>query len=214
MGKNLIIKGADFSTNAIAKEYTPLAWISQASTAHYFVSNIMRTQNMKIEAKFAIPSGWTAASGTGWDYMAGNPSSGDSNIYLALNSNLRGYAYEQGVSCNTSSSYTVTDNNFHTLAVSDSGVALDGTIRGTFSSSTTMGSAATSPLYFMGLGSAFPTNLRYSEFKVWSDKSDDSSLILHLVPVIKSDNTVCMLDVLTGNYYYTSDGTSPNYGTE
>lgn len=211
MGKKIIIKGADFSRNALPKEYTVLSWIQATSGGQTFESNVLRTQNMKLEATFAVPADYVIPT-TSWDYMAGNPSSGDSNIYLGYNNNKRCYGYIQGISVNTSTSGLINDNNFHVVAVSDDGIELDGVIKGTFSGSTTMGGDATSPLFFVGMGAQYPSALRFSEFKVWSDKDDPSSLILHLKPVKKSDGTVCLINVLTGDYLYTMNGTNPNYG--
>lgn len=219
MGKKLIIKGADFSINGIAPEYTLLNWVKSNGESNYFNTGVYRTDNTKLEVTFSIP-GDILTDDTSKDYQLCG-SFGNSNSTLLLryrvNSASGGNREIMAIVGNLQNvrmmSAKITDTNIHVTSIDKVNAIIDGSITlcSKFGTYMDMTADATVPIYILGAQLDKQSLLQIHEVKIYSNYADQSSLIKDYVPVKRADGTICMLEKI-GVTYLEAVGGNPLYG--
>lgn len=223
MGKSLIIKGADFSQNGIAPEFIQLDWVSSRNNNQYFNTNLVRSGKMKLVIEFSLTDALLNNDNIGnrCGLIGCNASTNDNdyfNLFWLPYSNSDKALYGVTKSNNAgwySADSQIKNTNKHIAELDSSKFVLDGTlIKSTVNPVVTAG---TYKIYVMGINDAI-NNLKYCyahihSAKIYSDYEDNSSLILDVIPVKRTeDDKVCLYDKVSQSYIYTNDDVNPNYG--
>lgn len=185
--------------------------------ASYINTNINPNPNYSIEMRFKLTEAGLAKDGV-WDYLFGTRRSGyTSSLEVRFDNNTS----DKCPLLVTRSNNTTTTSTPENIPNSAAGVKADYALFKTFKLIKnqlyidenlihTYSAAANSehylfPLYLFAVNSAgvtYKTNmgrLDVQYFKMWDDKDN---LVLDLIPVVKSDGTVCMYNKVNGAYYY------------
>lgn len=177
-------------------DYTPLEYITSTGT-QYLDSGFAPSSNYKVQMTFLIDT--VVAYDTLWGvYEDGSPARGNvwgnygtSNFFVIKHATT----YSKGQTVEV----TIDTNIKYTLEVdySTKSVYLDNEYIGTFTDSLTATSQTMTILNAVG-GTAEKLKGRLYGFKIF----DGNTLIQDLIPAIDSNNVVCMLDLVTGRFFY------------
>lgn len=218
MGKKLIVRGADFSANGIAPEYTRLNWVMSRNENQWFNLGFVRTLKMQLEVTFAVTTDLLESTDANrYYYVCGVEFPDRTNILaIACNQNKRVYASYIASKANSTPSHLINDTLTHTASIDGSKLVLDGVIVESIVEDSPL-HTFTESIYAMGAnvyGDTVGANMvHFSRLKVYSDYTDKENTLIHdFVPVIKLDGTVCLLDRISGDFIYTNDGFNPIYG--
>lgn len=212
MGKSLIIKGADFSANGIAPEFVQLKSIISTASTQYIQSPVDFPKNGKcvfnalfssneISSIIGFSEPRTASNGYK-SQLKGNYSNNSFGIYFS------GAFKTANITINQKNEYYLSNYGFKENDVlkaerstGEVEPVLDSVPFGIFGVVT--GGYGT-PSVSIGY--------KLYSFKMYSDRTDDSTLILDAIPVKRlSDNKICLYDKISGEYLLTNDGTNPDY---
>ena len=235
MGKSLVIKKADFSTNGILAQHAEIGWIGLSATRLSFISSGITLKNrsrlvIDFSTKEFVPTendrgGYIGAVANNGHVLAlwftAKYNTAVSPPILA-----RGLQVVYG-NTNSSRSHSLTlssniyDGNRHTVDVSPEGVNFDGT-QYSWPDQTFVNNDR-------GLGTAFfyldsanwitslpnddyfttqPDMVRIHQVRIYDD-TDEASLVFDGVPVRKTDGTICYYDRVSRNYFTRNDGSTP-----
>lgn len=219
MGTKLIIKDADFSINGILPEFQQLKCIVAATNMQTIKSPISFPVRGRIVSDVYIPeisNSSGAILGRGdvsetWpdefrlEYF--NNSTYSSKVILYIN---KGWKNPIITSLNIGR---------HILDFSRANGYIDNISVGTLYTPTEEQSAISSFGIFgkyRGLEGSITSRvlpeLKLYSFKMYSDRDDDTSLILDAIPVKRfADNKVGLYDTISGKYLFCDNGTNPNY---
>lgn len=221
MGKSLIIKGADFSVNGIAPEFTQLKCIVSTATTQAIKSIVDFPANGQIIASMATPS----TTGTGFGNIFGKEYNSTvdfpKNFYFTQFNNFNSiigclYYVNVGASYkNINNGFQ--DGNMHTITLDRTGGRIDNGSKVTAEEQTTTSSI---PKDYFGIfgrcngSNSFIVNpgIKCYGVKILSDRDNPNSIIMDAIPVKRlSDNAICLYDKISGEYLLTEDGTNPDY---
>lgn len=221
MGKKLIVRGADFSENGISPDYQKLAWVGNGDTnTSYF-----RLTGLTSDCKIIITFDFFKAK------VYNTPSSVNifgaviaNKYFTALQTTSDVYGYF-GTSSNTArvANTNIGDGTTATVELSKLGIKVN---TKTIVAPTTpietkfdipyfgldAAASATGAAVTRSASNADPA-MRIRSVKIYSDVSDDTSLIVDAIPVKrKEDGVVCLYNKVDGTYIERVDGTQPAYG--
>lgn len=220
MGKSLIIKGADFSVNGIAPEFTQLKCIVSTATTQAIKSIVDFPANGQIIASMATPSttetGFGDIFGKAYNAVVDFPK----NFYIVQFNNINsitGCLYYVNTDSYKNINNGFQDGNMHTITLDRTGGRIDNGSKVTAEEQTTTSSI---PKDYFGIFGKCKTNdsfavsigIKCYGVKILSDRDDPNSIIMDAIPVKRlSDNAICLFDKISGEYLLTEDGTNPDY---
>lgn len=222
MGKKLIIKGADFSANGIAPEYTRLSCLVTTSSTQVIASPVPFTPAGRVIAEFASVTTSSTKRLLFGHYAVGSSYTAkmfrfENLITYGTNNTTGMCAYVNGTTVKNCGS--MTDGLKHTINATRATVKLDNSSTSMASSTTTANISASqfgllgqlsnnSSSDYNGVG----VGVKIYSIKIYSDKDDESTLVLDAIPVKRNaDDVICLYDKISGTYLTTKDGTNPNY---
>jgi hypothetical protein len=220
MGKKLVIKGADFSVNGIPPEFVELKCIIATNTSQAIISPVDFPVKGRIVSDVFIPS--EIAAGYGSILGRGEMTSTWANELRVEYFDNSTYANKLFVYANNGINAFINStvqSGRHTLDVSRTFAYVDGSSVGTLPTPSGEQSAVSDFGVFgkcKGQGGSVVyqvlAGLKLYSCKMYSDRDDNNSLILDLVPVKRiADNKVGLYDKISGEYLFCKDGTNPNY---
>ena len=229
MGKALIIKGADFSANGIAADFTQLAWIGGATTSGGYINSGIfwgnKEYSLDDEMQFSVKLDATGLSTDNF-YSIG--------AYINVNTRCLAWFKQSSVTFyfarngndTISPSVSLFDGQWHTISISKTKVKIDGTEYAWPAAPTQYPDAASSvynniPIYLdcasrsSGDGYNSVIDGPSSAMKIaWVKYYRSGTMILDCIPVKrKSDDKVGFYDRISGEYKFRNDGSTPSYGT-
>lgn len=212
MGKRLIIKGADFSANAVNLPHHVLDWIASSGTDQAFNTNVLATQKMRIEVELSATQAIIQSTSTTEMGIVGSGIDTSSALGIKYIPNYTCYAVSSENTQIYVSGCKFADTDRHVLSIDQTEFLIDGVQKKALTEGTI--NATDYPIYLMGINKS---GARYTYFhihsvKIFSDRDDNDSLIHHYVPVMKKDGTICMYDKVTDTYLYVSGSGTPDYG--
>ena len=235
MGKSLIIKGANFSTNGIAPTFRRLSWIGGSTkngldqstpSGQYINSGVQSTINTKIIVEFTLDS--TAHSV--W-ICGGNTNNVSSICFWAQSSSTVFYMSVVNGQSSTNSltiSQSLWDGNKHVVEISKEKVVLDG-ITHNFATASSYSGSTTGEIYLDCVAQSSANNynsraydstqevaltnaVKIHNVKVYTDYQDESSLAVDAIPVKRiADDVVCFYNAVNGEYLERNNGSTPEY---
>lgn len=211
MGKSLIIKGADFSANGIVPEFFELKSIIATAGTQFITSPVNFPKNGKCVFDAVI------SQETPYIFGFNEPRTGVTAHTNQLKSNYANNAfgvYFGGIFKTANITYDVRK----TFSVTNWEFKENGSLKAARDSTTPEPTEDSVPFGIFGIvtgGYGTPLvaiGYKLHSFKMYSDKDDDTSLILDAIPVKRlSDNKICLYDKISGEYLLTNDGTNPDY---
>lgn len=222
MGKKLVIKGADFSANGIVSEYLELAWIGSGAlnTSALKVSGISSACKIVQKFNFYVPK---IKNNPGSGYVCGALYTG--TYFTAGQTSAGAYAYfDGGSNYARNTSTNIGNGNDITLEISPAGLKINNDA--IVAPSSPVGSYTPNYIGLDGcvnnLGNYTSVSIsednddpamRLKSVKIYSDYTDESSLVVDAIPVKRnSDGVVCLYNKVNGTYIERTDGTQPAYG--
>lgn len=185
------------------KEYTELEYIELTGT-QYIKTGVLTSKKLKCECTFSTNTPQRVLFGA----RKSPTSDGLISGYFETNPTLSAFVAYGGASSRFSTTITCTDNNVHTITLSDTEYTIDNeeqTIdnRGTFTN-----------FYEIYLGTwnnAGVGDIRMHIGKIYSFKIyDNNVLIRDFIPVLDKDYECCMYDKVNKKFYYNA-GTGSFY---
>lgn len=230
MGKALIIKDADYSTNGIPAEFTRLSWIGGSIQNNQYINSGLFWGDKEdglddgIEFKFKLDATSVTTDPVNFFSIGANI---NSNTYLCAWFRIDATSIRFGNTSLTLSGVILFDGNWHTLLINKYGCVLDN-VNHTFATPPTPYDGSNPdevygdiPIYLDCASRRGSNNEKNyyidgasSAMKIaWVKYYRGDYLILDAVPVKRrSDNAICYYERVTGNYLLRNDGTTPAYG--
>lgn len=206
MGKSLIIKGADFSANAVAEivlPYTPLSYASVASNTQYVTSPFKEDANTKIEIKCEVFIPTTAM----WIFGRVKDTNGAFSIQLRTTGTPSVFIGNNTTGATVSSP---TADNKYTIVISHTDILINGqSVKGEKDISFVGKSAQPFSLMNGETGKSIEyqneniSRIKFFGFKQW----DGDTLVLDAIPV-EYNGVKCLYNKVDDTYIYADDGNS------
>lgn len=212
MGKKLVIPGADFSGCAVELPHVLLDWVASNTTNQFFDLGVVPTQNMRLEAEVSATQAIVESTSTTEMGIVGCGTNQQANLGLGYIPMYATYVYNAAQAAgNYVANSKFADTDKHVLSVDQVNYKVDGVVKKSYTEGTL--SARSYKMYAMGLDSStrMYTYFHIHAVRIFSDRTDDTSLIHEYVPVKKKDGTICLFDTIVGEYIYVNDGV-PDYG--
>lgn len=206
MGKSLIIKGADFSANAVAEivlPYTPLSYASVAANTQYVSSPYKEDANTKIEIRCEVFTPSTAM----WFFGRKKDTDGALGIQLRTTGTPSVF-----IGSNSTGAFpdSPSADNKYTIVISHTDILINGqSVKGEKDVSFVGKSPKTFSLMNSETGGSIEyqneniSRIKFFGFKQW----DGDNLVLDAIPV-EYNGVKCLYNKVDETYIYADDGNS------
>lgn len=243
MGKALVIKGVNYLPNSLAPQIQRLSWIGMSDrnnsadfddcpNGRYISSGITFNTNIRLSITFQTVSDRYSVM------LAGSRYSNDTTIQAWLQGTQNGSQVQVFFGCQGMlgdlNYRTITvdlwDGEEHTIDICKERIIIDGSIY-PWSHEATVKESSTAPIYLdcssmsNGIVNTYakgkvgqydipiPEAVKLKEIKIWSEQTDESSLVVDAVPAMQlSNGAVGLYNLVNGEFLLRNDGSTPVYG--
>lgn len=236
MGKSLIIKGADFSTNGIAPEYQKLAWIGASNESGKYIASGLyfgnKVGNLDEELEFSVTldSSKLESSASGAAYSMGSGKNTPTTIKAWFASTFTDFYYGSNGTGGTIaavskriSGLNLWDNQPHIIKINKNGGSYDGTDFAFDVEPNLQGIQESdynnTPIYLdcyskpSGGSMAVASATEDAEKIHWVKYRRNGVLILDAIPVRRnSDGKIGFYDLVNDEYHFRNNDSVPVYG--